>query len=215
MIRVNLLEARKAPTQAAATPAERMKFGKLALNASSANLIAMAAMFAAVGFIGFKWWSLNSQISELQAANARADQEKKQLEEALKTIDQYQAKKQVLEQRVNVISDLKRRQSVPVHLLDQISKQLPEFLWLDGMDEKQNQLAIKGRATTYNAVSNFYNNLKDSPFFGDVTMGITQRAPEGVSFQLQCKFIPPTEQKPAAPANADATEAPAAEPTKG
>jgi hypothetical protein len=63
---------------------------------------------------------------------------------------------------------------------------------------------------------NFYNNLKDSPFFSDVTMGITQRAPEGVSFLLSCKFIPPGDKK-AAPVGEDgaAPQQPPAEQPRG
>lgn len=211
MIRVNLLETRKAAAEPAAKQ-RGLAVGELSVGAGSAAVAAGLILVGSIGYIGWKWYSLGAQISELQTANARADQEKKELEKALQTIDQYQAKKKVLELRVQVISDLKRRQSVPVHLLDQVSKQLPEFLWLDGMDEKSNAIQIKGRATTYNAVSNFYNNLKDSPFFSDVTMGITQRASEGVSFLLSCKFIPPGEQKPASaptdPAAPTTAEAP-------
>jgi Tfp pilus assembly protein PilN len=59
------------------------------------------------------------------------------------------------------------------------------------MEEKEAGVSLKGKATNYNAVSNFYNNLKDSPFFSDVTLGNTQRAPQGVSFVLSCRFTPP------------------------
>lgn len=215
MIRVNLLEMRQ-PVPEAGIKRSGSVLSKFSVGAGASGVLAAAIVIGCIGYIGYKWVALNGQISDLQEANARADQEKKELEKALQTIDQYQGKKKVLELRVQVISDLKRRQSVPVHLLDQVSKQLPEFLWLDGMDEKSNAIQIKGRATTYNAVSNFYNNLKDSPFFSDVTMGITQRAPEGVSFLLSCKFIPPGDKK-AAPVGEDgaAQQQPPAEQPRG
>lgn len=193
MIRINLLEQRKPAAQGAAKSGGRGASFKV--GAAGSGLLAAAIVLGCVGFIGYKWYTISNQIKELTAANTRADQEIKELDKALKTIDQYQAKKNILEQRVSVISDLKRRQSVPVHLLDQISKQLPEFLWLDGMDEKANTLNVKGKATTYNAVSNFYNNLKESPFFSNVSMEITQSAPEGVSFAMSFSFVPPQAQE--------------------
>jgi type IV pilus assembly protein PilN len=182
MIRINLLEQSK--------PAPSEKSGpKLSFNPMS--LVWVLPLVLAVGYIGWSWWSLSSEISGLETKIERADAELKQLEKALKTVDERQAKKQALEQRVKLIADLKRRQRVPVHLVDQISRELPEFLWLEGLEEQSGNVQVKGKATTYNAVSNFYNNLKDSPFFNGVVMGATQKVPEGVSFSLSTSFRPP------------------------
>ncbi len=60
-----------------------------------------------------------------------------------------------------------------MHILDQLSRNLPDFLWLEKMNANNNQITITGKATTYNAVTNFYNNLSRSGFFQDVTLGRT------------------------------------------
>jgi type IV pilus assembly protein PilN len=105
------------------------------------------------------------------------------------------------------VSQLKRNQSGPVHLLDEISKQLPDFLWLDNMNEASWSVQINGKATTYNAVSNFYNNLTGSRYFQNVVMGPITAIPAGVSFSLTCQFVPQTTA--AAPADAPTAAAPA------
>jgi len=102
----------------------------------------------------------------------------------------------LLERKINLITDLKRQQAVPVHMLDQISKNLPEFLWLESMQANNNQINIVGRATTYNAVSNFYNNLNGSGHFAGVTLGGASEVPEGVTFNLNSAFLAPGEALP-------------------
>lgn len=182
MIRINLLEQKKATKEG-----PKLNLGGI----GTTGVIWMAVLLVAVGFIGLRWYSLNHQITDVKEEIQRADVELEKLQKALQTVDERRAKKEALEQRVALISELKRRQRVPVHLLDQISKQLPEFLWLEGLEEREGGIQVRGKATTFNAVSNFYNNLRDSSFFSNVTMGTTQRVPEGVSFMLSCRFNPP------------------------
>lgn len=195
MIRINLLEQNKpAPSEG---PGFRLSFNPVVV-------VWVVPLVLAAGYIGWTWWSLSSEISGLETKIERADAELKQLEKALQTVDERRAKKEALEKRVKLIADLKRRQRVPVHLVDQVSRELPEFLWLEGLEERSGDVNVKGKATTYNAVSNFYNNLKDSPFFSGVVMGATEKVPEGVRFSLSTQFTPP---RPPEAATADAAEA--------
>ncbi len=184
MIRVNLLERKQKDSSS---------LPKISLGGST-GFIAALIVVAAVGWIGWRHFDNRSQIDELRTRITDADRQIENLKKVLKQVDDFQAKKKALEQKVELISNLKRKQRVPVHLLDQVSRQVPDYLWLESLEEKDGAVSLKGKATTYNAVSNFYNNLKDSPFFGDVTLGNTQKAPEGVSFVLSCRFTPPPEE---------------------
>ena len=62
-----------------------------------------------------------------------------------------------------------------------MSRQLPDFLWLDSMTEAGFNVQINGKATTYNAVSNFYNNLTGSRYFENVVMGSISSGAEVVA----------------------------------
>ncbi len=183
MIRINLLEVTKTP--AAAKP--KLSLGK------PAEIAGIAIIALAVLFVGFRWYSLSSQITTLKSDIRQADAELAELQDALKLIETHKKKKAALNKRVELISTLKRRQQVPVHLLDQISLELPDFLWLEGLEEKSGAVRISGKATTYNAVSNFYNNLTGNASFSKVTLGNTRKVPEGVSFGLSCHFTGPTD----------------------
>ena len=47
-----------------------------------------------------------------------------------------------------------------------------------GMAESGFAIQIQGKATTYNAVSNFYNNLTGSPYFQGVVLGPISSIPD-------------------------------------
>ena len=102
----------------------------------------------------------------------------------------YKVQRDLLNKKITLITQLKKNQSGPVHLLDEISRKLPDFLWLDTMNGTANHVTISGKATTYNAVSNFYNNLTGSKFFDQVVLGPIVSTPQGITFSLTCKFLP-------------------------
>ncbi len=188
MIRINLLAERKPSREKA--PILTVSEGE---GTWKMYLLLVIIVVVILG-IGWRWYSLERETKRLQAAHAEADKELKRLEEIRKKGDLYQKQKDLLERKVNLILDLKRNQTVPVYILDQISKNLPDFLWLDSLSEKNYVLTINGKATTYTAVSNFYNNLDTSSYFQDINLGQTKEVTEGVSFVLNCRFVPEEKQ---------------------
>ncbi len=198
--KINLLEKREPEKGAKSSSASSVGSVPSAAGGTLAAAAAGLIFLAGVGATGWNWYRLDSKIGGLNQEIADADQRIQELSRSLKAMDEFQAKKKALEHRVELISDLKRRQNVPVQLLDMVSRQVPDFLWLETLTERQGGISLTGKATTYNAVSNFYNNLKDSPFFADVTLGTTQKVTEGVSFALSCRFLPPKPGQDQAPA---------------
>lgn len=189
MIKVNLLAERK-PQRAKAAQASGLRIEGVS---GGQNLLLVGILLLGAIVAGGWWWVADRELKRWQEENVRADQELARLAEIRKKGDVYKTQKELLERKIQLITDLKKKQTVPVHILDQISKNLPEFLWLDSMEASQNQITISGRATTYNAVSNFYDNLSASGYFTGVDLGKTSEAAEGVSFSLNCKFVAPPE----------------------
>ncbi|HEV8702692.1 MAG TPA: PilN domain-containing protein [Candidatus Polarisedimenticolia bacterium] len=185
MIKINLLAGtEKAKARAVKTP--RFEgVGSLGQNVLMSGVVILALMF-----IGWRWYSLESERRSLQSEIVKAQAEKERLQAIIKKGEEYKAKKELLERKISLITQLKRNQSGPVHLLDEVSKQLPDFLWLDTMNESGQSITISGKATTYNAVSNFYNNLTGSRYFQNVVLGAISAIPVGVTFSLTCQFLP-------------------------
>jgi type IV pilus assembly protein PilM len=190
--KINLLAERK-PAKAKASAGLKLEGVGGTQNLLLAGILIIGFLFA-----GGWWWVRSAELRAWKTKKAAAEAELVRLKEILKKNEEFKKQKEVLEHKINLITDLKKKQDVPVHVLDQISKNLPDFLWLDSLSATQNQITVTGKATNFNAVSNFYNNLARSGYFSDVVLGRTAEVAEGVAFSLNCKFVTPKEPAQAA-----------------
>lgn len=201
MIKINLL----AEKQVSRARTQRVKL-EGSLNIQVFLLVGAVAL--SLVYVGWRWRTLAAEGTRLSAEIQKAQAEEQRLKAVNARGDELNKKRDELQAKVDLITKLKNNQTGPVHMLDQISRSLPDFLWLEAINESNNALSITGKATTYNAVSNFYNNLTQSAFFSDVVLGTTLEAGEGVSFSLTCKFVPPAalqaQQGPSPPVGAAA-----------
>jgi Tfp pilus assembly protein PilN len=183
MIKINLLAERKQPKAASPSALKSEGLG------GGQNFLLLGILLIGVAIAGGWWYMLKSDIARLNTEHAEADKELERLAEIRAKGEEYERRKELLSRKIQLITDLKKQQAVPVHILDKVSKGLPDFLWLEGMSAANNQISINGKATTYNAVSNFYANLTESGCFQNVTLGRTFEVPEGVAFSLTCNFV--------------------------
>ena len=187
MIRINLLSEAKPSKSRSFRPTIQMP-GNIPQNLLMVALVALSLVF-----VSWKWYSVKAEHSDLSGRIVKAEAEKKRLDEIIKKGDTYKAQRDLLNKKIGLITQLKKNQSGPVHLLDEISRKLPDFLWLDQMSGVNNGVTISGKATTYNAVSNFYNNLTGSKYFDQVILGPIASTSGGITFSLTCKFVPAAE----------------------
>lgn len=185
MIKVNLLAEKKA------AKAKAPSAFKLEGVGGSQNFLLVGILMLGVLVSGGLYWARAAELQKWRERRAANEVELARLAEVRKKAEDFKRQKDLLEKKINLITELKKKQSVPVHILDQVSRNLPDFLWLDSMSAGANQISIVGKATTYNAVSNFYDNLLASGQFTDVVMGKASEIPEGVAFSLACRFAPP------------------------
>ena len=191
MIKINLLAEKKQVKKMAPTAASGEGGG------IGRNVLLVAMLLIGLSVATGWWWSLKGELAEWDHKHMEADQELERLTEIRKKGDAYKLHKELLARKIDLITELKKRQTVPVHILDQVSKQLPDFLWLESMDANNNQINIKGKATSYNAVSRFYSNLTDSGLFDEIALGRTYEVNEGVAFSLTCSYVIPADAVPA------------------
>lgn len=198
MIRVNLLGV------------ERQKVRKplVAFDpAQSLTLICSLILVATIAGIGWWFWSLRQQSAQLDADIANAQQESTRLQSLLGEVQQFEAQRARLQERVALIEQLRRGQSVPVQLLDHVSKSLPDMLWLTAMTQDASQVTIEGRSTTLIALSDFVGNLGSTDLLRKpieivdsqvqpATSGPTA-APELISFTVRAEINTPAQPEPA------------------
>ncbi len=153
MIRINLLGV------------ERQKVRKtISLDAGQQTTIACSLILAlSVLGIGWWYWSLKQASDRIDADVVAAQQEAARLQSVLGEVQQFEARRTQLQQRVALIQQLRGGQSVPVQLLDTVSKSLPDMLWLTEMNETGTDVTMQGLSTTLIAVSDFVGNLGNTP----------------------------------------------------
>jgi type IV pilus assembly protein PilN len=109
--------------------------------------------------IGWWYWSIRQESSRIDTELVAARQEAARLQSLLAEVQQFEQQRARLRERVALIERLRSGQSIPVQLLDHVSRSLPDMLWLTSMQQEDNQVTIEGRSTTLIALSDFVGNL--------------------------------------------------------
>jgi type IV pilus assembly protein PilN len=203
MIRINLLQVDRERARAKGTtiqPGQRLTL--------ACSLILVATSLGLVWW----WWALDRQSSQLDADIVKAEREVGRLKTLIEQVESFEQRKQKLEQRVALIEELRQGQAAPVHLLDQLSRAVPEMLWLtDVVQDENGELTITGRCVTMTAVSDLVGNLERSGYFATPVELVDTQLEAGsgpvaalIKFSIRAKFELPG-PAPSAPAKAAAT----------
>ncbi len=118
---------------------------------------------------------------------------KKELAGVLSDIEKFNAQKKVFEEKIRIIEALKEKQKIPVRLLDEVSKKVPDGLWLKRMAFSEGKVTISGRAFSNNIIADFISELESTGFFKDVALkdSTMSPAPQGggvFDFTIESKF---------------------------
>lgn len=204
MIRINLLaverSAGRKKASAGVTAAQRVTIG--------AALILLSTV---VG-IGWWFWSLRTESLQLDEEIKRAEVEAQQLRSVLAQVQRFEAERARLQQRVTLIEQLRKGQTGPVHILDEVSRALPERLWLVSMSQRGADFTVEGRTTSLTGVSDFVANLEASQWFKrpvEILDSQVDQTPAGdmVRFTVRATSNNPETPPPAPPAGRGAPPA--------
>ncbi len=166
MIRINLLQVERS-----AKPKARRSFslgsgssgaGSLA---SKMPLISSLILVGALAYIGYGAWGLYMKDQQLDQELTQARADEARLAPVLKQVEEFEARQKVLQQRVKLIEQLRHDQVVPVHLLDKISRSMPDRLWLTDMKQTDDGVQLDGQTSTLTSLADFVGNLENSGYF--------------------------------------------------
>lgn len=184
MIKINLVAEGRRPVVARQAKGPSISFGSEDLG----QYMLLAGFVVGAIIVGVWWFLLNRTISSNQQAIARAEQQVKELEEIIRQVEEFEAKTAELELKIQVITDLKNNQRGPVRIMDEISKALPELLWLDTLTQAGNNVTLTGRAFNPNAVANFVENLDEVPEFQEPVLRDTRETGQVYTFTILFNF---------------------------
>lgn len=153
MIKVNLLPVKK-----------KKKSKPLPTFLISTILVTLAA----VVILGYLVYFFNSRVSARQAQVIQNEQKIQELKEKIKSVEDYENRKAVFQQRIGIIEQLGKNKAIPVKILNEISALLPEGVWLTSMDVSGLDINLGCTAYSNTDVVNYVNNLKNSSFLTEV-----------------------------------------------
>ncbi len=196
MILINLLPHREAAR-------------KRRRDAFYATLGASAVMGGVIAGIIFLWYA--AQISNQQGQNLVLQTEIKRLEGQIKDIATLQEEIAALRARQQAVEDLQADRNMPVHLLNELVRQLPDGVFVTNVKQENQVVSILGVAQSNERVSELLRNLGNNSAWltkpelveivaSTVPLGKEQR--RVANFQMKVKLLRSSEAQKAAAASA-------------
>ena len=184
MIRINLLAVERPTARKKASPAA-------APGAIQAILILGFFVAGAVAACALLYLWESSKIAKLNTDIAAAEQRQRELQVIKLQVDALEAKRATYQRKVDLIERLRAEQSAPVHMLDEISKALPDFVWLTGLDQTAASVKFSGQSNGLTSVADFISALQRTGFFPQVDLVSSTETNNVVTFALQATFKSP------------------------
>lgn len=144
MIRINLLPHRQAGREA-----RQRQFGLMAVFSSVAA--------AAIIFLGYTY--VNSQTEVQSERNARLDSAIADLDKEIADIKNLKDQISTLIERKQVVESLQTNRSQSVIVMDELSRQLPEGMYLKSIKQQGSMITIEGVADTNARVATLVRNF--------------------------------------------------------
>jgi type IV pilus assembly protein PilN len=176
---------------------------------------ATMGLFAVLGGVisgGIFVWYAN-QISEQESKNAVLSGEIKKLEVQIKDIATLQQEIASLRARQQAVEDLQADRNMPVHLLNELVRQLPDGVYVNSVKQDNQAILISGVAQSNERVSELLRNLGSAspwltrPELIEIVAGSVALTPKDqrrvANFNMRVRLLRASEaEKAAAPAGA-------------
>jgi type IV pilus assembly protein PilN len=203
LIKINLVREGRAVRGAAATPQPAAMSAAGGGGAQINNIIIVACLLLGALVALVYWYWNKRELKSREETVAQRSIEAQKLEGIIKEVDEYQRRKDNLQQRIDLINQLKQNQKTPVRIMDQISRDLPDLVWLDNMDINAGRVTLAGRGLNPNAIALFIENVKNDPYFEEPQVGaVTQVSTTPLVYGFDMNFAFSYAPKNAAPATA-------------
>ena|SRR5688572_8828471 len=159
MPRINLLPWRD----------EERKERKLKFLVSLGGAAIGACLTAFIGYL-----MLDSMVSAQERRNGRLKEEIAVLDKQIEKINSLEADKARFIARMDVIEKLQRSRPEIVHVFDEITKQLPDGVYLTGVTQTGARLKFEGIAQSSTRVSAFMRNIDGSTYLRNPELEVVE-----------------------------------------
>lgn len=183
MIKINLVpeEQRK--------KVREVKFKKPSLRIPKFDMIfAVLLLGAAIAGVFFLNLQKDLRLKKLDGEIAEAQRQLKELEKERKMVEDIERQQAELKEWVSLVQNLNEGRALYFHVMDELNKLKPEYMWLILFEESNQSFKLNGKTFSNYMISNFMDKLNASPYFSDVKLDEIKETEEKehsvIGFQL-------------------------------
>ncbi|MEZ2740623.1 PilN domain-containing protein [Comamonas jiangduensis] len=161
------------------------------------------SVIAGLLVVGLIYWWFQIRIQEQQDRNAFLQSEIAVLNQQIKEIEGLEGEITALRERQKAVEDLQANRNLPVHLLMELVRQLPEGVYITSLKQTGLMVEMKGVAQSNERVSEVLRNLSGgTPWFAkpnlkEIVAGSVALSPKDqrkvVNFSLTFSLILPAD----------------------
>ena len=191
MIRINLLKPEtKDIRETVAVPGISEEGSKK--GTSLGNLV---FLFLVIG-LGLFYFLQQKAFDRENTLLAVARQEKSQLQYVEAKLEEQRKARESLDKKITLIESLNAQRDLAPRLMDELSRLIPDWVWLSELTYDAKGIQIRGRALSNNLIADYIASLEASPQFMNVNLvSSTQRTGQGDQF-LEFALRAMIEKKP-------------------
>lgn len=147
------------------------------------SLFAAIAILGAISLVAVLHLGAAAEREELEIENARLSAEAEQLAEHAEQFRRMQEQRDSVRMRLEIIQELDAGRYIWAHILDEVSRALPDYTWLVEILQTEAgarpEFRVVGRTGNLYALTQFLTQLEASPFIRAVSLTSTFLVREG------------------------------------
>lgn len=149
---------------------------------------------------GVLWYLQDSRLDELDSRIQSMAKDSARLADLQGMVDSLETRRAAIQDRMARVEDLDRGRYIWPHLLDELSRALPDAVWLTAIERTSSapdlRVSVEGIAASPLVITQYVRSLRDQQHVADVEMGGSQRQQlqdggYGHSFQLTVTYRRP------------------------
>lgn len=139
----------------------------------------IGAWLAMLAIGGWLFLDASNRRQELNIAIEQAVQDSARYSVLIRKQDELRARRDTIAQKLELIQEIDAGRYIWAHLIDEVSRALPEYTWLTGIVANSGAgeapaFEIKGRTGNILALTRFMKDLEASPFIRGVQLTRTE-----------------------------------------
>ena len=179
MIEINLLPGAKRKRSAKGAGIQLPDFKALAGLVKDPWLLAFIGSWLVFGLVfALLFLPRRAHVMELEPQLVRTNSQAVRMRGVLAQMRRFQARRESLQTQIGVIRDIDRERYVWPHIMQAVTRALPQYTWLEEMNVRTGSesdsaggtsFQLTGKSADIQAITRFVRNLEDSPFLSQVS----------------------------------------------